>query len=192
MSSATWHPSTGQYGIFGTAWDSEARERHDEYGTHDRTMWGIIDQSKEVMGDAYTGMQTQMYDYFGGDDPNTPEVENDVGMLDKKYDFKLENVQLQTGNELMQLDAGIDKNISKAGFATNQPAEISRVGAHQKISRGYQANVGLTLQDKKKEESDFVAKMRSDWNSLLMSYHQATGNEYVGDEDMDELFKQYT
>ena len=192
MSSATWQPSTGQWGIFGTASGSEARARHDKYGTHDRGMQRIIDQSKGVVSDAYSGMETQMFEMFGGDDPSTPEIENSTGILDQKYGFKLDQMSLQTGNQLNQIGTQADTVAAKTGFASDTMADIQEQTAMQNIYRGHSASVGATIMDKRKEKSDFTAKMRNDWNNLLMSYQQATGDAWKGDEDMDDLFNEYT
>ena len=218
---AKWKPSKGAWGIFGSDPDSEYGKRHTKYGTYDVGKQGFKQQGEEIMATSFEGMGEQMTEYLGvEDDPNTPDIDESVeGILDQANRLKQERLGTQekqqeqvleqkvTGlqEQSIKLGSQYEGAISKGGFATSGEVETQREIQEESIATKGQfafgstataiADIGIQKEQSilqlQKDKTDFISKIKSDYNSLLMQYHNATGEAYEGTDDIDAMLTEY-
>jgi len=179
MSSATWHPSTGEWGIFGTAKGSNARADYEEWGTHDRGEQRRKEGLSSTLGDTLGMMKSNAADMLGAG-----------GYFQRERDTQLTlegaNVR-DTSNKLRRQS---EATISKGGFAgtTNAQTDYEK---KQNISMS-NVKTDKLMRDADKTRKEYLTNIQNQAQNMMTSYTQATELEYGGQDDWESFTNQYT
>ena len=179
MSSATWHPNTGEWGWFGTAKGSNARADYEKYGTHNREEQRKIQGLSDTLGDTLGMMKGSAADMLGAG-----------GYFQRDRDTQLTLQGADVRQKSNQLRQKTDATIAKGGFAGTTSAETD----YQKNQNINIANVKTDklMRDTQKQRSEYLTNIQTQAQNMMTSYTQATELEYGGQGDWESFVGQYT
>mgnify|MGYP003143679026 CR=1 FL=1 len=177
MSSAKWHPNTGQWGIFGTAAGSEARERRDRYGTHDNRAGSDIRNMEDQIQDSMGGLQDQLDSYTG----SGGFIDRQKSIRDTKikqtYDTGMRSIGANQSSFVDSIASQRGKSdLAYSGSTTRR--EKLGLNEYNDQRKDTSTNLQLNMEESRlsaeKEELDVVSNIRDKMNNLLSTWYQTT------------------